>query len=128
MFSLGLCLLAVSWLLFYAALGRLVRKISELEDQVTYWRQEVLELDETVNSAPHAHRGLRGDVKAQAKRLADVERLVASQESGLELNAAGLEAQTTLSILHAETVTRLQSRVDKLAHDPHYQRPVRRDN
>ena len=112
--------------LLLCAIGHLGRKVKRLDKGLRV-------LDLTVRAQDLALSGRSAEniqLKAQALTglVADVERLAASHESACELNSAGLEAQTSLSILHAETVTRLQSRVDKLAHDPHYQRPVRKDN
>lgn len=121
--------------LFLCAISHLGREVKRLRAQVASLdRSSTHCLDlhklwkgETVDPDPKHNQGT-STPDPLWKRLADVERLAASHESACELNASGLEAQTALSILHAETVTRLQSRVDKLAHDPHYQKPVRRDN
>lgn len=135
-------LLAVSWLLFYAAIGHLSRQVKSLDRQCALHLRALKENDRSISRLSGENARLYGQVydpdpkhnqgtntpEPLWKRLADVERLASSHESACELNSAGLEAQTTLSILHAETVTRLQSRVDKLAHDPHYQKPVRKDN
>lgn len=132
-------LLVGAFVCLFAAIGHLGGKVARLERALAYdyktFRAQVERAEDTVTEIgrqvydpnPKHNQGTSTPDPIW-KRLADVERLAAGNESACELNAASLEAQTTLSIMHAQTITQVQSRVDKLAHDPHYQKPVRKDN
>ena len=120
MIWLAILVLSLVCLALYAGLGHLAREVRLLDE----WATRVAK-DNTYSVQIRYLQAQSADIRRTLDAHGET---IGQQDQAIEQLDDITQALSRLDIMHAETITRLQSELDKLLSGKQYHVPTRRDN